>query len=97
MGAAVSLMDYICMASARFMPSVVPQPVSRLAATDVFVSAAVLCYPSGARVLMLLSERKMLAKVSLPRRPNIEQPLTSDPSPPPSDIAAREVCHGNRR
>jgi hypothetical protein len=47
MGAAVSLMDYICMASARFMPSVVPQPVSRLAATDVFVSAAVLCYPSG--------------------------------------------------
>ena len=44
--AAVFWMTYICMASARFMPSVVPQRVPRLAPTDVLAFAAVLWYPS---------------------------------------------------
>jgi len=46
MGGAVSLMDDICMASARFMPSVVPQRMSRWMPTDVLVFAAALCDPS---------------------------------------------------
>jgi hypothetical protein len=43
MGAAVSLMDHTCTSSARFMPSVVPQCVSRWVPTDVLVFTAVLC------------------------------------------------------
>jgi hypothetical protein len=74
-----------------------PERASRLVPKDVLVFAVVLCFPCRGSGIDAALSKKIVAKVSFLRRPNIEQSPSRDRSSQLRDSAAKEACHGKRR